>query len=259
MNIEARKTDNVIVLDLEGPMTLEEDTRKLRSILDSLLRKNERQFVLNMQDVSLMDCAGIGQLVISYRRVLERGGDLKLLNLNRRLHYLLRMMRLLNVIEAFENEEDAISSFRVRGTLMAEEARFPRTDKQSLLDIFFRVCIGYAALFGLYREVENAAVYEQISILDVLFRIMITGDIAPVARRRSHKINHKGRTLPHDNRRKIASGKYGVQAACHHSTQLLQMTVNVCLSRPQLFQGGDGRPGRHRMSIVGACIQDPLA
>lgn len=131
MDVKARKIHSVIVLDLAGTLTLSEDTRKLHCLLESFLSENERHFVLNMQNVSLMEFAGIGQLALSYRRVLERGGDLKLLNLNRRLHHLLKMMRLLTVIESFENEQDAVSSFRARGALAAETPRSPGASNET--------------------------------------------------------------------------------------------------------------------------------
>ena len=135
MNIKARKTESVTVLDLEGLLTLPQNTRKLHFHLDLLLRENHRYFVLNMQDVHLMDCAGIGELVLAYRRVLERGGDLKLLNLSRRLHNLLKMMGLLTIIEVFENEQDAVSSFGVRAALAAERAvSNEMPDRKGLLD-----------------------------------------------------------------------------------------------------------------------------
>jgi anti-sigma B factor antagonist len=117
MDIKAREIDSVVVLDLKGPLTLAEDTRKLHCLLDLLLRENQRYFVFNLQNVERMDCAGIGELILSYRKVREKGGDLKLLNLDQRLHHLLKMMGLLTVIEVFENERDAISSFPFRATL----------------------------------------------------------------------------------------------------------------------------------------------
>jgi anti-anti-sigma factor len=118
MDVKARKIDSVAVLDLDGPLTLAENTLKLHNFLEALLREDQRQFVLNMQNVKLMDCAGIGQIVLSYRRVLEKGGALKLLNLTRQLHHLLKMMGLLTVIEVFDDEQAAISSFPFRTTLV---------------------------------------------------------------------------------------------------------------------------------------------
>lgn len=120
MDVRVRKINSVAVLDLDGRLTLAENTLKLHNLLEALLRENQRQFVLNMRNVKLMDCAGIGQIVLSYRRVREKGGDLKLLNLNRRFHYLLKMMRLLTVIDVFDDEQVAVSSFPFRATLAAK-------------------------------------------------------------------------------------------------------------------------------------------
>ena len=125
MNVKVRKIDSVAVLDLDGRLTLAENKWKLHNLLEALLRENQRHFVLNMRNVKLMDCAGIGQIILSYRRVREKGGDLKLLNLTGRLHYLLKMMRLLTVIEVFDDERVAISSFPFRATSATKTVPVP--------------------------------------------------------------------------------------------------------------------------------------
>ena len=125
MNVKVRKIDSVAVLDLDGPLTLAENTLKLHNLLEALLKENQRQFVLNMRNVKLMDCAGIGQMILCYRRIREKGGDLKLLNLTGRLHYLLKMMRLLTVIEVFDDEQVVISSFPFRATSAAKTVPVP--------------------------------------------------------------------------------------------------------------------------------------
>jgi len=46
MDVKVRKIDSVAVLDLNGRLTLAENTRKLHCLLGLLLRENQRHFVL---------------------------------------------------------------------------------------------------------------------------------------------------------------------------------------------------------------------
>ncbi len=97
----------MVILDLDGRLTIEADTRSLHVIVGRL----KEHVVLNMERVSSLDCSGIGQIVTCYLNVCEQGGTLKLLKPNQSSRRLLEMARLLTVIEAYESEPDVIESF----------------------------------------------------------------------------------------------------------------------------------------------------
>ncbi len=111
MNISTRTVDSVVILDLKGRLTVEEDTQPLRDMLSGLTELEFSHFILNLREVYQLDCCGIGQLVLCFRRVRDRGGKLKLVKLPERLRRLLEMTRLLTVIEVFDDEKKALASF----------------------------------------------------------------------------------------------------------------------------------------------------
>src|SRR4051812_13999445 len=74
---------------------------------DSRLKK----IVLNLADVPYIDSAGLGEIVLTYTTVSRQGGDLKLLNLTKRITDLLSITKLLTVFETYESENDAVQSF----------------------------------------------------------------------------------------------------------------------------------------------------
>jgi anti-sigma B factor antagonist len=78
-----------------------------------LVQGGSRRIVLNMADVTYLDSSGIGELVASYTSVATAGGELKLLNLAKRVHELLNITKLYIVFEAFEDEASAIAGFSV--------------------------------------------------------------------------------------------------------------------------------------------------
>ena len=61
--------------------------------------------------VDYMESPGLGTLVVSFPPRRRRGGNLKLLILNRRNIELLVLTKLTTVFEIFNDEQDAVNSF----------------------------------------------------------------------------------------------------------------------------------------------------
>jgi anti-sigma B factor antagonist len=66
---------------------------------------------VNLADVSYIDSSGIGEMVSSFTTVTNHGGQLKLLNLTKRVKDLLQITKLYTVFEVFEDESSAVRSF----------------------------------------------------------------------------------------------------------------------------------------------------
>jgi anti-sigma B factor antagonist len=102
---------NVSVIDVAGRITLGEGSAALRETLREMVAKNQNKILLNLADVTYIDSSGIGELVSGYTTVTNTGGQLKLLNLNKRVKDLLQITKLYTVFEVKEDEADAIRSF----------------------------------------------------------------------------------------------------------------------------------------------------
>ena len=76
-----------------------------------MVAKNQTKILLNLGDVTYIDSSGIGELVSGYTTVANTGGQLKLLNLNKRVKDLLQITKLYTVFEVKEDEAEAIRSF----------------------------------------------------------------------------------------------------------------------------------------------------
>lgn len=111
MQIEQRSIGEVTVIDLKGKMTLGEGDELLRDKVNSLVQQGMKKIVLNLAEVPYIDSAGLGEIVRTYTTVSRQGGQLKLLNLTKRITDLLSITKLLTVFETFENENDAVRSF----------------------------------------------------------------------------------------------------------------------------------------------------
>ena len=66
---------------------------------------------MNLTDVPYIDSAGLGEIMRTYTTVSRQGGQLKLVNLTKRITDLLMITKLLTVFETFEVEQDAIKSY----------------------------------------------------------------------------------------------------------------------------------------------------
>src|SRR2546430_1936185 len=111
MQIEERVVSDVTILDLKGKVTLGEGDEVLKDKINSLVHQGRKRILLNFGDVPYIDSAGLGEIVRTYTTVSRQGGQLKLVNLTKRITDLLSITKLLTVFETFENEPDALKSF----------------------------------------------------------------------------------------------------------------------------------------------------
>ena len=111
MKIKTRQVDGVTIMDCSGRITLGEGSVQLRDAVRDLLSKGSKQILLNLGDVTYIDSSGIGELVSAFTTVRNQGGDLKLLNLNKKIHDLLQITKLYTVFDVKEDEASAVASF----------------------------------------------------------------------------------------------------------------------------------------------------
>jgi len=111
MNIDERAVDGVTILDLNGKMLIGEGDEMLREKINSLVENGHQKIVLNLAEVPYVDSAGLGEIVRCYTTVSRKNGELKLLNLTKRIQDLLSITKLLTVFDTFDEEADAVKSF----------------------------------------------------------------------------------------------------------------------------------------------------
>jgi anti-sigma B factor antagonist len=119
MNIQDRKLDDVTILDLDGTFALGGHA-KFRQHIETIIDSGSRQLLINLAKVSYMDSSGLGELISGYMQMQGVGGQMKLLNLNNRLHQLLVVTKLVTLFEMFDSEAAALSSFSAEAKRSAE-------------------------------------------------------------------------------------------------------------------------------------------
>lgn len=111
MKVAVRNIGHVAVVDLSGKITIGEGDVVLREKVTELLDGGQTSVLLNLEKVSYMDSAGIGELVACYKRAKEKNGTVKLLNPSGKVYDLLQLTKLEEVFETFEDEKEALVSF----------------------------------------------------------------------------------------------------------------------------------------------------
>jgi anti-sigma B factor antagonist len=106
-----REVDEITIVDLSGRISLGEGSALLRKTVRDLLENGQNKILLNLGDVNYIDSSGIGELVSGFTAVRSRNGELKLLNLTKKVHDLLQITKLFTVFDVYSDEAVAVRSF----------------------------------------------------------------------------------------------------------------------------------------------------
>jgi len=112
MKIEKRKKGNVTIFDLKGKILFGDGIDELRQSINAALKDNEKQLVLNFAEVPYLDSTGLGEVVRSYTTLKKEGGTVKIANLTNKVKDLMMVTKLITVFETFNDENEAVNSFK---------------------------------------------------------------------------------------------------------------------------------------------------
>ena len=99
------------IVDFSGKITLGEGSATLRQTVRDLVGQGQRKILLNLGDVDYIDSSGIGELVGAYTTVRGASGELKLMQLTKRVRDLIQITRLFTVFDVQSDEAAAINAF----------------------------------------------------------------------------------------------------------------------------------------------------
>jgi anti-sigma B factor antagonist len=112
LEVTERQAGDVTILDMNGSVRMGEGAISLRNSIRGLVDGGKKKILLNLGGVKNIDSSGIGELIANYTTVSRDGGQLKLLNLTDKIQNLLVITKLLTVFDSFDNESEALNSFK---------------------------------------------------------------------------------------------------------------------------------------------------
>ena len=111
VKMTTRQVGDVTVVDAVGRITLGDGASTFRDTIRDLSAGGKKKLLLNLAEVSYIDSSGIGEMVSGFTTVTNQGGQVKLLNLTKRVKDLLQITKLYTVFEVFEDEAAAVRSY----------------------------------------------------------------------------------------------------------------------------------------------------
>jgi anti-sigma B factor antagonist len=114
LEITTRELDRIIVVDAVGRLTLSDSRTRLRDLIHVFTSNGHKNFLLNLAGVDFIDSDGMGELVRSYSVVRQRGGEMKLVHLTKKVQDLLQITRVNTIFEIYSEEQVALQAFRRR-------------------------------------------------------------------------------------------------------------------------------------------------
>ncbi len=110
--ISSRRVDDATILDLEGRIVLGAVTDALGNATQDAIASGARKLLLNMKNVTQVDTSGISTIVRAFVSMQRAGGKFGLFHMSDRVRMILDMIRLLNVIPNFADEQQALARLR---------------------------------------------------------------------------------------------------------------------------------------------------
>ena len=111
LKIRQREIEGVTILDLNGRITFGEASVATRDAVRREINKGSKRILLNLAEITYIDSAGLGELTSAHTTVKNSEGDLKLLNLTKRVHDLLQITKLCTVFDVYDDEVKALAAF----------------------------------------------------------------------------------------------------------------------------------------------------
>ena len=111
MQIAARPATGGTILDITGDIDLAHSPAMRKALLQEIREKKTPKVFLNLEKVRYIDSSGIGELVSAFTTVRNQGGELKLLNLTKKVHDLLQITKLYTVFDVRDEEATAVKAF----------------------------------------------------------------------------------------------------------------------------------------------------
>ena len=107
-----RDIEGIAIIDVVGRVTLGEGNTMLRQVVTTLVDQGNNRIILNCVELDHLDSSGIGELVSAFTTTKNQGGELKLLNLTKKVNDLLQITKLYTVFDVKDDEAAAVKSFK---------------------------------------------------------------------------------------------------------------------------------------------------
>lgn len=111
-NLSWREAGGVSVLQFRANAELTHSAQELEELRKEVLEQSDSRVIIDLSRVTKIDSAGLGQLMSCYSHLVKNRGALKVLNPVPEVQKLLDMTGISTLIPSFQDETDAVQSFK---------------------------------------------------------------------------------------------------------------------------------------------------
>ena len=111
MELKTREQDDVVIVDMHGPLVAGVGDRLLRQSMNELVVEGAQKILLNLSNVTRIDSTGVGELVASIKLAKRFGCSVKLVRIGSKVRHILNLSRILPLLDFCEDEDEALREF----------------------------------------------------------------------------------------------------------------------------------------------------
>jgi anti-sigma B factor antagonist len=108
MDIKQRIEEGCVILDIEDDRFGYPKTVVLKSHINHLLQEGNREFILNLADVGMLDSFGLASIISILKLCKASNGNLSIYGLNPNVAKLIEITHMDRVLDIWETEKQAI-------------------------------------------------------------------------------------------------------------------------------------------------------
>jgi len=111
MKYRIREEGKATIIDLSGKLMGGYDADVFRDLVHELIEKGMKKIIVNLAGIKWINSTGVGILITGYTTLRKNGGDLRLLNVSRKIESMLYVTKLNLIFECFDDEQEAVASY----------------------------------------------------------------------------------------------------------------------------------------------------
>ncbi|MDP7422659.1 MAG: STAS domain-containing protein [bacterium] len=107
---EEQLEGNITLLMITGDLDMY-TLPKAKNTINHITETGRNRILIDLKNMDYIDSSGLGFFIGTLKKLKEKGGDLKLMNLNSYIQGIFKLINLNYIIEIFEDRETAIKHF----------------------------------------------------------------------------------------------------------------------------------------------------
>ena len=110
MATQIRQQDNVTILEPSGRIVGAAVSELRQTILPDIEAAETPRILINLENVNMMDSAGLGALIEARAIASRKDGRIGVINVGKHIRNLIVLSRIVSLFEHYDSEEEAIAA-----------------------------------------------------------------------------------------------------------------------------------------------------